>query len=302
MNLFYVIFSLFVGSSLCFQNPKQNLRPIINKPLLQNKEVYNKKSETKLNMYEVNGFDIGIPLNIFQNIFTSIHYGYDITTLKSTILLIAIGYYTYGKDRYKDALEYEKRPFETKKKGLYEFLLKNRRFYADSYNIALTLIVVTLLFDKENYTNSIPFITFLASSEYYKDIKRNFGAFKSLYVSIMWTFACVVLPCVLHDHNYDILNYPFDYLPCLLTIFATSNLNDIKDIEEDKFNGIDTLPVLLGRENSNYLILLCLAMSSLIFGMNEHYLDRPLVNSIFEMQNVGFAFIPFIFEEKNKKK
>ena len=118
----------------------------------------------------------------------------------------------------------------------------------------------------------------------------------------MWTFACVVLPCVLHDHNYDILNYPLDYLPCLLTIFATSNLNDIKDIEEDKFNGIDTLPVLLGRENSNYLILICLAASSLIFGMNEHYYDRPILNSIFEIQNVGFSFIPFIFEEKNKKK
>lgn len=54
----------------------------------------------------LNGIDIGMPLNIIDNIFTNLHYGYDITTLKVVLLQFLIGYYTYGKDRYKDAVEY----------------------------------------------------------------------------------------------------------------------------------------------------------------------------------------------------
>lgn len=298
MKLFSIIFSLFVGTTYCFQLPNKNIKPVMQTHSKLNKV----QSETKLNVHALNGFDIGIPINIFHNLFTNIHYGYDITNVKTTLLLFAIGYYTYGKDRYKDALEYEERPFETNKKELYDYILKNKSFYSDSYDIAAAVIFITLLFDKQNYVNNIPFLLFLATSEYYKDIKRNYGLFKSFYVSVMWTFACVVLPCVLHDHNYDILNYPMDYIPCLLTIFATSNLNDIKDIEEDKINGITTLPVAFGRTNTNMLVLVCLALSSLIFGMNEHYLDRPLINSFFELQNIGFSVIPYIIEENSKKK
>ena len=42
------------------------------------------------------------------------------------MLQFLIGYYTYGKDRFKDALEYESQNYETRKKGLYDFLLKNK--------------------------------------------------------------------------------------------------------------------------------------------------------------------------------
>ena len=59
-----------------------------------------------MNIPPLNGLDIGIPLNIIDNVFTNLHYGYDITTPKVILLQFLIGYYTYGKDRYKDALEY----------------------------------------------------------------------------------------------------------------------------------------------------------------------------------------------------
>ena len=32
------------------------------------------------------GVDMGIPLNIIQNVFTNLHYGYDITTFKAILL------------------------------------------------------------------------------------------------------------------------------------------------------------------------------------------------------------------------
>ena len=40
-----------------------------------------------------NGFSLGIPLNIITNVFTELHYGYDITSLKIVTLQFFIGYY-----------------------------------------------------------------------------------------------------------------------------------------------------------------------------------------------------------------
>lgn len=300
MKIFSLIFSLFVGSVNCFQKTnKLNL----NKFKVNN--IYHlekpKTSLKMINIHEFNGFDIGIPLNLFQNLFTNIHYGYDITTPQATVLQFLIGYYTYGKDRFKDALEYESNKYETRKKYLYEFLLKNREFYSESYNIALGTIILILTFDK-NFFNNIPFIILLISSEYYKQIKVDYGYLKSFYVSVMWTVCCIILPCVMHDQNYDIINYPQDYLPCFLSIFASSNLNDIKDINEDKINNINTIPVLLNEEETYFIVLICLALSSLIYGLNDHYIDRPIINSLFELQNAGVSFIPYIMSKKHIKK
>ena len=50
----------------------------------------------------------------------------------------------------------------------------------------------------------------------------------------MWTLSAVILPCVLYENDFSILKYPLDYLPCFLNILASSNLADVKDIEEDK--------------------------------------------------------------------
>ena len=74
------------------------------------------------------GIDMGIPLNIIQNVFTNLHYGYDITTFKAILLQFLIGYYTYGKDRYRDALVYETNQYDTPKKELFEYLIKYKDF------------------------------------------------------------------------------------------------------------------------------------------------------------------------------
>ena len=118
----------------------------------------------------------------------------------------------------------------------------------------------------------------------------------------MWTTCCIILPCVMHDKNFDIINYPQDYLPCLLSIFASSNLNDIKDLEEDRINNVNTIPVLLNELNTYYIVLISLALSSIIYGLNDHYIDRPIINSIFELQNAGVSFIPYLMHKKYIKK
>lgn len=103
----------------------------------------------------------------------------------------------------------------------------------------------------------------------------------------MWTLATICLPCIMYDHNYEIFNYPLDYLPCFLTLFATSNYADIKDITEDKMNNITTIPVAIGEKNSNIISIFALLFSTLIFALNDNFNNREVINYIFEIQNIA---------------
>ena len=242
------------------------------------------------------GFDIGIPLNIFSNIFTNLHYGYDITTPKSVLIQFLLGYYTYGKDRYSDALEYIANPYNTTKQELYDFIYTNR----DNYNITLSLsfiaiiyILLTSVSDKEQIVYNLPFIPLFYLNGEYKSFKPALGEYKAIYIGIMWCLASLVLPCVLYEHSYDILNYPLDYIPCILTLFATSNLADNKDIDEDTSNGIMTIPVKYGITRSNIISFIALVISSLSLIENPHFENRIWINSIVELQN--FAVMGLLY-------
>ena len=250
------------------------------------------------------GLDIGIPLNIIENVFTNIHYGENIVTIKQLLIQFLIGYYTYGKDRYVDAVAYNTMSNQynitAKKKELYEKFDNNKVFYKLSYDITFSLIAYLLLIQYSAYENlniqmlntgALPFMILLYSSEYYRELKRITPLAKSLYVSFMWTISTIILPGYLYEHNYNILYDIGCYLPCFLSLFATTNLADIKDVEEDTINKVKTIPVCYGVEETKMLILISLAISSLIFGLNQHYIDRPIINSLYELQNIGIALI-----------
>ena len=214
-------------------------------------------------MLPLHGIDIGMPLNIIDNVFTNLHYGYDTTTLKVVLLQFLIGYYTYGKDRYKDAVEYyevtggrDNDNVSEKKRVLYNTLYNNATFYRTSYCVVFYSILF-LLFDDDYWFLNLPTACLLYSTEYYKQLKGKFLGFKPLFVASMWTFSSVILPCILHDHNYSILTNVEDYLPCFLLLFACTNLADIKDIDEDTINGVNTLPVVIGKKNTQMLVLAC---------------------------------------------
>ena len=182
------------------------------------------------------GFSLGVPLNIITNLFTQLHYGHDITTIKLFCLQFLIGYYTYGKDRYKDALEYETHNatiIKQEKKDLYESILKYRSIYRLSYCISFYMIGL-LLYSEHDWTHTLPIMGLLYTTEYYTILKENASFLKPFYVSFMWTFSTTIMPCVLHDHNYDILKDVGSYIPCMLLLFSATNIADIQDIEEDK--------------------------------------------------------------------
>lgn len=77
----------------------------------------------------------------------------------------------------------------------------------------------------------------------------------------------------------------------MLSLFAVTNLADVKDLEEDTINNVKTIPVVFGIERTKMLIFISLVFSSLIFGLNQHYIDRPIINSLYEIQNIGISLI-----------
>tara|TARA_Y100000992_G_C21250677_1_gene485697 strand:+ start:360 stop:1223 length:864 start_codon:yes stop_codon:yes gene_type:complete len=274
------------------------------KPLYNHLRLPTSLPQTIRNNALFNGADIGIPLNLIDNVFTNLHYGYDITTFKVVLLQFLIGYYTYGKDRYKDSIEYfesSTSPNTTitswvisdKKFLLYESFYKHRYVYQVSYCFVFYIISFILLKDEYWYYN-IPPLLALYSTEYYKQLKDTIVGFKPLFVASMWTFSSVILPCLLYDHDYSILQDTSDYLPCFFLLFACTNLADIKDIEEDTMNKIKTIPVAIGKQNTKAIIFSSLFISSYMFGINPHYYDRPLVNGLFEIQNIIISFITYL--------
>ena len=244
------------------------------------------------------GVDIGIPLNIFSNIFTNLHYGYDITTGRTIVIQFLLGYYTYGRDRYSDALEYIASPdrYNTNKQELYRFIYKNR----DSYNITLSSSFIAILYilltsieTQQDLVYNLPFIPLFYLNGEYKSFKPILREFKAVYIEVMWCLASLVLPCVLYEHNYDIFLSPRDYIPCILTLSATSNFADNKDIEEDRANDIVTIPVKYGIEKSNVISFIALSISSILLIENPHFDNRIWINGIFVLQN--FATIALIY-------
>jgi 4-hydroxybenzoate polyprenyltransferase len=84
-----------------------------------------------------------------------------------------------------------------------------------------------------------------------------------------------------------------DYLPLSLSLFGSSNLADCQDIQEDQINKIETFPIKYGLQTAIKVSMASLALSGLLFGLSPNYLDRPVINSIVELQNAGTSLIPF---------
>ena len=215
------------------------------------------------------GSNLGIPLNILQYIFTTTYYHDNILNNELILLQFAIGIFTYGSDRLLDASCYLKKNEDFKiyfdeKMDYYDFLIRRM-----NYNIFIIIASYIYIFDllKEN-EETYPLLFALTSTLFYRDFKKNFGELKAIYIGIFWTLGSVILPCVLHDNNYEILNHPSIYIPSSLLMFGSSNMLDIKDIDEDREEGINTLAVKLGKDKSELLSNSCTAIAVIIFLTN----------------------------------
>ena len=266
----------------------------IRQPLLNNHLVNNHLVNRNPHPVALQGIDIGIPLNIFSNIYTNLHYGYDITTINSICLQFLLGFYSYGTDRVKDALEYKSInntiQYTENKITLYRDINDNIEQY--KYSLYISLAGITYILCIDNYdVRKLPFLLLLYLAGNYKEYKQYLNIYKPLFIATMWTLTTVILPCVIHDNDYSILSMPQDYLPCLLFIFSASNFADSNDIEEDKVLGVDTIPVTYGVTISNTISFIAVTIAAVMLIESRNFENRFIINSLIEMQHLGLMYL-----------
>ncbi len=281
----------------------------INKPILsnQNRIVFMKNDfdEDFINNKNISfdiynpviGANIGIPLNILQYIYTTSHFGENNINFKLILLQFAIGIFTYGTDRFYDALEYQKVSnnsdyifnYNIEKINYYDYVLDN---YV--YNIIFILSsYIYILYMLLPHINSYPFLFALTSTLNYRNFKKNYGQLKALYIGVFWTFGTVILPCILISNDYSILNDPAIYLSSFLSMFASSNLLDIKDKDEDANENINTLPVLFGENTAIAFSHIGLIGAMICFFQNNNFDENLLLSGIYEAQIFGSFFLNY---------
>ena len=223
------------------------------------------------------GTEIGIPLFFLEKTFTNLHYGIDINTINLFLFQTLLGFFTYGTDRLLDSFNKES------KKELDIYFQNNKESLSLLLFLSFIEIVIRLYSVDETKILILPLTTTL----FYKQFKESYGELKAIYIASFWTLAAVIIPCVWYDHNYNILMDPINYMPCFLSIFGTSNLADIKDLEQDKNNGINTWPVVLGKEKSAQLSIGSILISTILVLINKNIYNFPIESALFELQNIG---------------
>lgn len=229
----------------------------------ENDDIHKPKKENALSNFNnpLPGVEIGIPLNILASFFSQLRYGENVLGIDDAILQACLGYLTYGTDRLLDAYT-ETGEISDQKRELYDNIKKNTLPMISAIAAGTAHAFNTL----NQQPETRPFIPLLATTFAYKQLKENFGSVKPFYIATMWTAACVILPAVMHDHDFSILASPQDYLPAALLMFGSTNLADAKDIAEDMEKGIETLPATLGRPLSDTISYAALATAALMIG------------------------------------
>lgn len=245
------------------------------------------------------GLELSIPLYLFEKIFTTLHYGEVVDIENIFIIEVLLGYLTYGTDRFIDALAYEKNSkldiTETKKK-LYNEILDNKEFVFGTLSICYIITFIMLSHTEETAI----FIPLLTLNLFYTKIKPRLGLLKAPFIGFMWLLASVVLPCVIYDNNFSIIN---DIQVCsapFLTLMGTSNYADIADINEDIENNVSTIPVVFGEKKALYFSIFCMLLSTGLIFLNENYDVLVLENSLLVSSNIGFSFYAFNLLKKKE--
>lgn len=133
------------------------------------------------------------------------------------------------------------------------------------YAVICSFLWQTHIFDYEFIR--LPILLTLDTTKYYLDIKRNCGFIKPFYVGAMWTLAFMVLPSLIHDGNWRCLESVTDIATPFFTMAGFSNLADIKDIEEDRANGIQTIPVQYGPTIGIMTTMTCFSTAWWLFNL-----------------------------------
>jgi hypothetical protein len=177
-----------------------------------------------------------------------------------------------------------------------QILVKYDIFFISPYPYAVVATFGATLW-QNHILPFLPFVFLLELSDKYIDYKRKYGVLKPIIVASFWVAAVFFLPCVIHDGDYSVLSHPESYIPPLLTVFASSNLADIKDIDEDAFGGVRTIPVVFGKYVAGGVSAVSLITACYIhfYGFNIQPLNELIQTSpeIFVVKSIS-SLLPYV--------
>ena len=235
----------------------------------------------------LSGIEIGVPLNLISKIYSNVNFQDSIISYNSILFNFLLGFSTYKSDRYLDSLEYfnNNNNLLDLKHDYYLSILNNEKHIQFVLFCSYISICIFIVYYKLGIVLPMFISTFT-----YKEIKqnKNISFLKPFFVAGMWTFTCCIIPLLFQNNYLNYLNFD-DYYhllsPTFLSLFSTTNLADLKDINEDILNGINTLPIILGPQKIKVIIFISSILSLYIFTQSE-YFTWSLQNIFFISSNI----------------
>ena len=134
-------------------------------------------------------------------------------------------------------------------------------FQVRHMGILLVLGLISLLY-------SFPFLPFGKKRRI-----KDYGVFKIITLSLLWTLVTVWLPAT--GMHYDTGLFIFIFFKRFIFMMILCLLFDMRDIEIDRSQNIRTLAVLLGRKKSYFFAYLLTALFIIACILQYLYLPRP---------------------------
>ena len=212
-----------------------------------------------------------IPVNLIADILHTASHNSHVSQ-ESILINSLLAFSIYKYDRYRDALTAKDEDITS----FYRGILDNRK-PIEFLLFSSTICTLVLLFNF--HMNEL--LPVYMSSFLYKNIKNFDFPMKPFYVSSLWATSVCVIP---EYNNPDILAC----ISAFFTIFATTNLADTLDYEEDLRYNVSSLPTEIGIEKTKYISVASSLISTLAF-VNLDYFNLEPYSAIFILSNV----VPF---------
>ena len=218
----------------------------------------------KLNLRPILGTEVGISLSLMQAM------AHHQLTPYLVLCNLALSHSIYGRDRLKDQVA-----------ELEGTLTEKEEYNVFNYTTSVANMIAFWCLLKLESTNpgsqiwtTFPIVTFLSNA--YSKAKPVLGVAKPFFIGVLWAYAIVILP------PDEVTNNLFLVYSSLYA--ATSNLADIKDIQEDQENEIQTIPVAFG-EKTTYIVSAVLA--SVALATHTTFNDWTIGDTFIEIVSAG---------------
>jgi hypothetical protein len=234
------------------------------------------------------GLEVGLVMMVYEALFVHLHTAEQSIPFILYLVQIVFAHSAYGYDRLRDVEE-----GESDNQKLIDYINNNKKYVETTVASAIIACVSLMTFEQ----NLWPFIPiYMAGIFKYKELKRAFPVLKPAIVSTLLIASAVVVPTIVLQNDYSILSDWNTLAPPILNLFGTSNMMDVVDTEQDAHNGINTLPVVMGKDMATDI-----SKGATMLGAVGHFLhpnflaQAPLVvamAALFQSSSLATIFTP----------